>query len=66
MYDPQINYYPTAIHHLGIISICHPEPFGVAQDKLREGSIIYGSMVLTPLAMTQLQCRRMGFHRPRI
>ncbi len=35
----------------GIILECHPEPFGVAQDKLREGSKVPGNMVLTPLAV---------------
>ncbi len=31
--------------------ICHPEPYGVAQDKLREGSKVPGNMILTLLAM---------------
>ena len=41
---------------LTIISKCHPEPFRVAQDKLREGSKIPEKMVLTPLAMVYLLC----------
>ncbi len=30
---------------------CHPEPFGVAQDKLREGSKVPRHIALTELAM---------------
>ena len=33
------------------VSICHPEPFGVAQDKLREGSKVQVYLALTPLAV---------------
>ena len=40
---------------LAIISKCHPEPFGVAQDKLREGSKVTGNMILTLLPMVQLK-----------
>ncbi len=39
------------LRHEVTISKCHPEPFGVAQDKLREGNKALENMVLTPLAV---------------
>jgi len=41
---------PNWTYHVTILK-CHPEPFGVAQAKLREGSNVPGNMVPTPLAM---------------